>query len=106
MWQEMRKHEKKLRGMIVDYKKRSERRKEYYEKIKRDPAEFLQIWGRPAKIHLDSAIATAAETTLTPWRDDETTMIDRFDVRSHLDIIDEYALKHQQNHQDSESKFD
>lgn len=35
MWQEMRKHEKKLRGMIVDYKKRSERRKEYYEKIVR-----------------------------------------------------------------------
>lgn len=30
-------------------------------------------------------------------------MIDRFDVRSHLDIIDEYALKHQQNHQESES---
>jgi hypothetical protein len=33
MWQEMRKHEKKLRGMIVDYKRRSERRKEYYERI-------------------------------------------------------------------------
>jgi hypothetical protein len=35
MWQEMRKHEKKLRGLIVDYKKRSERRKEYYERIVR-----------------------------------------------------------------------
>jgi arginine/serine-rich splicing factor 16 len=35
MWQEMKKHEKKLRGMIVDYKKRSERRKEYYERIVR-----------------------------------------------------------------------
>lgn len=35
MWQEMRKHEKKLRGMIVDYKRRSERRKEYYERIVR-----------------------------------------------------------------------
>ncbi|CAF3854543.1 unnamed protein product [Rotaria magnacalcarata] len=99
----MRKHEKKLRGMIVDYKKRSERRKEYYERIKRDPAEFLQIWGRPAKIHLDPSIATAAEATLTPWRDDETTMIDRFDVRSHLDVIDEYALKSQQNQQGFES---
>lgn len=39
----------------------------------------------------------------TPWRDDETTLIDRFDVRSHLDIIDEYALKHQQTQQGSES---
>ncbi len=36
MWQEMRKHEKKLRGMIVDYKRRSERRKEYYERIVRE----------------------------------------------------------------------
>lgn len=35
MWQEMRKHEKKLRGLIVDYKRRSERRKEYYERIVR-----------------------------------------------------------------------
>jgi len=31
----MRKHEKKLRGLIVDYKRRSERRKEYYERIVR-----------------------------------------------------------------------
>ena len=31
---------------------------------KRDQAEFLQIWGRPAKIHLDPTIAAAAESTL------------------------------------------
>jgi len=39
----------------------------------------------------------------TPWRDDEETLIDRFDVRSHLDIIDEYALRNQQTQQASES---
>ena len=33
MWQEARKQEKKLRGMMVDHKKRAERRKEYYERI-------------------------------------------------------------------------
>lgn len=33
MWQEARKHERKLRGMMVDYKRRGERRREYYEKI-------------------------------------------------------------------------
>ncbi|MBV99353.1 Transcription factor RelB, partial [Eschrichtius robustus] len=33
MWHEARKHERKLRGMMVDYKKRAERRREYYEKI-------------------------------------------------------------------------
>lgn len=35
MWQEARKHERKLRGMMVDYKRRGERRREYYEKIVR-----------------------------------------------------------------------
>lgn len=36
MWQEARKHERKLRGMMVDYKRRGERRREYYEKIVRN----------------------------------------------------------------------
>ena len=35
MWQEARKQEKKLRGMMVDHKKRAERRREYYEHIVR-----------------------------------------------------------------------
>ena len=33
MWHEARKQEKKLRGMMVDHKKRAERRREYYEHI-------------------------------------------------------------------------
>ena len=33
MWHEARKQEKKIRGMLVDYKKRAERRREYYERI-------------------------------------------------------------------------
>jgi hypothetical protein len=33
MWQEARKQEKKIRGLMVDYKKRAERRREFYEKI-------------------------------------------------------------------------
>lgn len=33
MWQEARKQERKIRGMLVDYKRRAERRKDYYEKI-------------------------------------------------------------------------
>ncbi|MEQ2161737.1 hypothetical protein GOODEAATRI_012586 [Goodea atripinnis] len=76
MWQEARKHERKLRGMMVDYKRRGERRREYYEKIavccvhlalllsrqKKDPAQFLQVHGRSYKIHLDPAVALAAES--------------------------------------------
>lgn len=33
MWHEARKQEKKIKGMIVDYRKRADRRKEFYEKI-------------------------------------------------------------------------
>uniref|UniRef100_UPI00398E4BDB CLK4-associating serine/arginine rich protein isoform X2 n=1 Tax=Pristiophorus japonicus TaxID=55135 RepID=UPI00398E4BDB len=92
MWHEARKHERKLRGMMVDYKKRAERRREYYEKIKKDPAQFLQVHGRACKIHLDSAVALAAESPLNmmPWQGDTNNMIDRFDVRAHLDYIPEY----------------
>ncbi|GCB60015.1 hypothetical protein scyTo_0014095 [Scyliorhinus torazame] len=93
MWHEARKHERKLRGMMVDYKKRAERRREYYEKIKKDPAQFLQVHGRACKIHLDSAVALAAESPLNmmPWQGDTNNMIDRFDVRAHLDYILEYT---------------
>ncbi|XP_078287180.1 CLK4-associating serine/arginine rich protein isoform X2 [Rhinoraja longicauda] len=92
MWHEARKHERKLRGMMVDYKKRAERRREYYEKIKKDPAQFLQVHGRSSKIHLDSAVALAAESPLNmmPWQGDTNNMIDRFDVRAHLDYVPEY----------------
>ena len=33
MWHEARKQEKKLRGMMVDYRKRAERRRAFYEKM-------------------------------------------------------------------------
>ncbi len=61
MWQEAKKQEKILRGIMVDYKQRAERRKGFYDKIKKDPAEFLQLWGRQSKIHIDPAIAHAAD---------------------------------------------
>lgn len=43
MWQEARKHERKLRGMMVDYKRRGERRREYYEKIVSHPAHCFAL---------------------------------------------------------------
>lgn len=72
MWHEARKQEKKIRGMLVDYRKRADRRKEFYEKIvskknrkknqtkikifhfqKADPNRFLQVHGRKCKIHYE-----------------------------------------------------
>ena len=71
---------------------RAERRREYYEKIKQDPAQFLQAYGRPCKIHIDAAIAAAADSpaNMMPWQGQKDNMIDRFDGRAHLDIIPEY----------------
>ena len=33
MWHEARKQEKKIRGLMVDFKRRADRRREFYEKI-------------------------------------------------------------------------
>jgi len=64
MWHEARKQEKKLRCMIVDYRRRAERRREFYERIKADPTQFMQIHGRPCKIHLEPQISIAAEKSM------------------------------------------
>ncbi|CAH1264163.1 CLASRP [Branchiostoma lanceolatum] len=92
MWHEARRQEKKLRGMMVDYRKRAERRREYYEKIKMDPTQFLRVYGQHHKINLDPAVSFAAEGpgTMMPWQGDNENMVDRFDVRAHLDFIPEY----------------
>uniref|UniRef100_A0A0C9RAJ6 CLASRP_0 protein n=1 Tax=Fopius arisanus TaxID=64838 RepID=A0A0C9RAJ6_9HYME len=89
MWHEARKQEKKIRGMLVDYRRRAERRRDYYEKIKSDPTQFLQLHGRPCKIHLDAAIAAAGDSSanMMPWQGHDDNLIDRFDVRAHLDWI-------------------
>ncbi|XP_058059449.1 CLK4-associating serine/arginine rich protein-like [Anopheles bellator] len=89
MWHEARKQEKKIRGMLVDYRKRAERRQDFYERIKADPTQFLQVHGRKCKIHLDASVATAAENPaiMMPWQGQKENLIDRFDVRAHLDYI-------------------
>ncbi|CAH1390241.1 unnamed protein product [Nezara viridula] len=92
MWHEIRKQERKIRCMIVDYKRRAERRRDYYEKIKADPTQFLQIHGRSCKIHLDPQVAAAGDSpaVMMSWQGAQDVMIDRFDVRAHLDYIQEY----------------
>ena len=43
MWHEQRKEERRIRGMLVDRRRRAERRRDYYERIKADPNQFLQV---------------------------------------------------------------
>ncbi|XP_055904207.1 CLK4-associating serine/arginine rich protein [Eupeodes corollae] len=89
MWHEARRQERKIRGMIVDYRKRAERRQDFYEKIKADPTQFIQLHGRKCKIHLDPAVAAAGDgaAIIVPWQGQQDNLIDRFDVRAHLDHI-------------------
>jgi arginine/serine-rich splicing factor 16 len=42
MWHQQRKEEKRIKGLMVDKRRRAERRRDYYEKIKMDPNQFLQ----------------------------------------------------------------
>ncbi|VDP77594.1 unnamed protein product [Echinostoma caproni] len=87
MWQEARKQEKHIKTLMVDYKRRAERRRDYYERIKQDPIKFLRVYGRPAKLHLDSEVVKAAENpnNMMPWTGDPSILIDRFDARANLE---------------------
>ncbi|CAH8434227.1 unnamed protein product [Heterobilharzia americana] len=95
MWQEARKQEKHIKTLMVDYKRRAERRRDYYERIKQDPIKFLRVFGRPSKLHLDSEVTKAAENpnNMMPWVGDPSIMIDRFDVRASLEHYDTRAVE-------------
>ena len=80
-------NDKKIKSLMTGHRKRAEKKRDFYEKIRRDPAEFLQVHGRPVKIHIDFAVSSAAESCLVGWRGDTSNMIDRFDARAHLDVI-------------------
>ena len=87
MWHEARKQERKIRGIMVNYKKRAERRRAFYERMKTDPTTFLRIRGSNCKIHIDHQ--NSDNINMMPWQGDRSVMIDRFDVRAHLDYIPE-----------------
>ncbi|CAA99843.1 Suppressor of white apricot N-terminal domain-containing protein [Caenorhabditis elegans] len=90
MWHEARRQEKILRTTMIDQSKRAERKRRYFENVRKDPDQFMQIHGRKAQIHADLGIARAAEDAniLRPWQGDSTITIDRFDARSHLSKMD------------------
>ena len=58
----------------------------YFSKLlqKQDPAQFLQISGRSTKLHIDH---NEPPNTMMPWQGNSEVLIDRFDVRAHLDYI-------------------
>ncbi|KAM3716315.1 CLK4-associating serine/arginine rich protein [Dirofilaria immitis] len=94
MWHEARRQEKLIRSQMIDSVKRNERRKQFYENVRKDPEQFMQVHGRKCQIHMDPAVARAAEASsiLRRWQGDPNVLIDRFDVRAHMDYIPEAKL--------------
>ena len=102
MWHEARKQERKIRGIMVNYKKRAERRRAFYERMKTDPTTFLRIRGSHCKIHIDHQ--NSDNINMMPWQGDRSVMIDRFDVRAHLDYIPERSFPQNDRTNSSEEK--
>jgi arginine/serine-rich splicing factor 16 len=91
MWQEARKQEKAIRGMMIDFQKRAERRKAYYQRMQQDPVQMIRVVGSKCMIHIDPVIAGAAENpkNMIPWQGDQEVLIDKYDARQWLDYIPE-----------------
>eukprot|EP00794_Sanderia_malayensis_P017616 gene17616-19370_t len=88
MWHEARKIEKKIRGIMIDYRRRAERRTAYYQKMREDPHQLLRLHGQKCKLYIDSRPdKPSEESQLVPWQGDPNILIDRFDARSQLDYI-------------------
>jgi len=110
MWQEARKQEKKIRGIMIDYKKRAERRQAYYTKMKMDPHQLIRIYGQKCKLNIMGESCTVmnnGDGQLMPWQGDAEVLIDRFDVRAHLDYIPEDTAKSEEEEEKDaeEEKF-
>ena len=57
MWQEAKKQEKAIRGIMIDYKRRAERRKGFYDKIVN-----CQLYKKGNTTASTSAVAVASTT--------------------------------------------
>jgi arginine/serine-rich splicing factor 16 len=101
MWQEARKQEKAIRGMMIDFQKRAERRKAYYQRMQQDPVQMIRVVGSKCMIHIDPVIAEAAENpkNVIPWQDDQEVLIDKYDARQWLDYIPETHASQRRNTQ-------
>jgi len=83
MWHEARKQEKKLREAMVDYRKRAERRRIHYDKMRGDPNQLLRIHGNKCKLHLDlskGGVDTTMSVSLMEHSDQKTEWLRCSDI--------------------------
>ncbi|KAI3422425.1 hypothetical protein GPALN_012936 [Globodera pallida] len=91
MWHEARRQEKMVRAKMVDNAKRNERRKQFYESVRKEPEGFMQLHGQRMHVHVDPSEAADSPNAMRKWQGDPNILIDRFDVRVYLDSIPETA---------------
>ncbi|KAF7722342.1 hypothetical protein EC973_003432 [Apophysomyces ossiformis] len=79
----------KIKELMVDHKKRAERRRAYYDSKLGDPHQLLRVTGSATKLYPDAEQFYYQENTnnLMPWQGDPDVRIDRFDGRALLDYI-------------------
>ncbi|CAG8691877.1 2635_t:CDS:10, partial [Dentiscutata erythropus] len=90
MWHAARQQEKKIKELMVDHKKRAERRRAYYESRLGDPSQLLRLTGTASKLFPNAEqhyFYENSEKSLMQWQGDAETRIDRFDGRALLDYL-------------------
>ncbi|KAI8996872.1 alternative splicing regulator-domain-containing protein, partial [Pilobolus umbonatus] len=89
MWQEAKANDKRIKELMVDHKKRAERRRAYFESRLGDPQQLLRVIGSATKLYADAEQFYYHENTdnLMPWQGNPDIKIDRFDGRSLLDYV-------------------
>ncbi|KAI8575741.1 hypothetical protein K450DRAFT_260242 [Umbelopsis ramanniana AG] len=89
MWQAAREQDKKIKELMVDHRKRAEKRRAYHESKIGDPKQLLRIVGAAVKLYPDAEQFYQHENVknLTIWQGDGYTRIDRFDGRALLDSV-------------------
>ncbi|KAL0145877.1 alternative splicing regulator-domain-containing protein [Mucor lusitanicus] len=91
MWQEAKANDKRIRELMVDHRKRAERRRAYYESRLGDPQQLIRVIGSSTKLYPDAEQFYYHENpeNLMPWQANPDIRIDRFDGRSLLDFVPE-----------------
>ncbi|KAI8645963.1 alternative splicing regulator-domain-containing protein, partial [Parasitella parasitica] len=91
MWQEAKANDKRIRELMVDHRRRAERRRAYYESRLGDPQQLIRVIGSSTKLYPDAEQFYYHENTenLMPWQANTDIKIDRFDGRSLLDFVPE-----------------
>ncbi|ORY94110.1 alternative splicing regulator-domain-containing protein [Syncephalastrum racemosum] len=95
MWHAAKANEKKIKELMIDHKRRAERRRAFYESRMGDPRQLLRVIGSSTKLYpdVDQYYYHANTSNLMPWQGDPDIRIDRFDGRALLEYLPDSARR-------------